>query len=168
MIINETNPNPCLSFSTSWSAPTRQKPGAGLLEPLLIWKRDSDSCTCSCFQNPVWGWMLCSSAFLPWLWVVSSPLVPSLAGNSPEPKRDIGFLSYCWEKVSVCQDHQTGRDREEKQESERREGDRGLIFFPSSVLPLQQSPPTRDVSPGCGQRCTILFPCSGMSQEGET
>lgn len=135
MIVYETNTNPPFhSPRAGLLQKLWQKPRAGLFKPLLIWKRDSDSCACSCFHNSEDG---CSAPLIIYygcgLWVLPAPLgafPASLRENSPEPKRDTGFLSYSWEKVSVCQDHQTGRDREEQQEGERREGDRGLIFFP--------------------------------------
>lgn len=59
----------------------------------------------------------------------------TLASYSPKWKRGVGFLLSCWEKDSLCWDHQTGRVTGKWQEAE---GQQGLDFFPASVLPLKQ------------------------------
>lgn len=115
-----------------------QKPRAELLEPLMIWKRDSDSCTCSCFQNPVWGWMLCSSPFLPWLWVVGSLSSPWCLPCLPGPRRTLDSCHIAGKRpvsVGITRQEEIGRSDRKVREGR---GTRSSFFF-SHLLPFLSS-----------------------------
>lgn len=134
----------------------RKKKRAEFSEPRGIWKRDSKTPALAHVSGTLFGGGCSVPPLFPGghgAW----DLPATLAGNSPKPERDVGFVSPCWERDSPCQDHQTGRDREEQQENE---GTGGSAFSHLLSFLSSSSTPTRDVNLGCGQRCTILFPCS--------
>lgn len=125
-------------------------------------KRLQGSCTCSYTQNPAWGWMLCSSSCC---WGSGTEDFPALRGPSLPPWQATALSER--EALGSC--HPAGKRtvsagitrREEIRESDRKlRGSRGSTFSQLLSFLSSSSTPTRGVSPGCGQRCTILFPYS--------